>query len=165
IGELRPLLDAVSPREIANVIVALARVPAHRAAAVAALERLFQSEDRGLLASALWAAGEVAEPAHRGLLVERSRDSDAMVRRNAIIALGKLGEHAGVVELMVELLLGPTDDAMAMARGLGRLRASEREAVLARLAQLQPEQRATVAGVIAGCGLNYPDELERLRAA
>ncbi|MBL8954215.1 MAG: HEAT repeat domain-containing protein, partial [Myxococcaceae bacterium] len=47
IGELRPLLDAVSPREIANVIVALARVPAHRAAAVAALERLFQSEDRG----------------------------------------------------------------------------------------------------------------------
>ncbi len=164
IGELRPLLDRVTPREIANVIVALARVPAHRPAAVAALERLFESGDRGLLASALWAAGEVGERAHRPLLVARSTDDDAMIRRNAIIALGKLGD-SDVVDLMVGLLLGPKDDAMAMARGLGRLDAAEREEVLIRLARLNAADRATVAEVIAGCGLNYPEELERLRAA
>jgi len=161
IAELRPLLDSASPRELANVVVALARLPAHREAARARLELIFWAEDRNLLASALWAAGELAEAAFLPAVRRYLTDADAMVRRNAVIALGKLGEP-DAVEPMVKLLLGGKDDAFAMARALGRLGGREREALLMHLSQLSRQERAPALFALTHCGLNYPDELDQL---
>lgn len=162
IGELRPLLESVTPREVANVVVALARVPEHRAAALSALGRVFAGNDRSLLASALWAAGEAGDADHLPLITSYLSDADPMVRRNAIIAMAKLG-RAEVVPPMIALLLGPRDDAMAMARAVGRLGSREREEVLIQLTALGSEQRAQALDAFVNCGLNYPEELELLR--
>ncbi len=162
IGELRPLLDSVSPRELANVIVALSRVPTWRPDAKTALHRIFDSGDRTLLASALWAAGELGDGALLPTLRSLMEDADAMVRRNAVIALGKLDEP-GMIEPMVKLLLGPPDDAMAMARAVARLSVKEREDLLMRLSRLPRPERALVVKAFTQCGVNYPDELYQLR--
>jgi HEAT repeat protein len=152
----------VTPREVANVVVALARVPEHRDAALAALGRVFSSNDRSLLASALWAAGETGDADHLPLIKSYLADADPMVRRNAIIAMAKLGE-AEAVPPMMALLLGGRDDAMAIARAVGRLGSREREEVLIQLTALGPEQRAQALDAFVNCGLNYPEELELLR--
>jgi HEAT repeat protein len=161
IAELRPLLDSASPRELANVVVALARLPAHREAARARLELIFWAEDRKLLASALWAAGELTEASFLPAVRRYLNDADAMVRRNAIIALGKLGQPEAI-DPMVKLLLGGKDDAFAMARALGRLDGREREALVMHLSQLSRQERAPALFALTHCGLNYPDELDQL---
>ncbi len=162
ISELRPLLDSVSAREIANVIVALSRVGQHRPAARDALLRIFEGADRALLASALWAAGELGDDSLAPTVRRYVGDDDAMVRRNAVIALGKL-EEPGVVQAMVRLLLGPPDDAMAMARAVSRLPGGRREELLAHLSRMPRPERAQVSRAFSSCGLNYADELYQLR--
>ncbi len=161
LAELRPLLDSGSPRELANVVVALARVPQHRPAALAALQRIFESPERTLLASALWAVGETGAAQFLPILRHCASDPQAIVRRNAIISMGKLAQPEAIVP-MVQLMLGARDDSFAMARALGRLDSRQREAVIMHLSRVSREQRAPALFALAHCGLNYPDELDQL---
>jgi HEAT repeat protein len=164
LADLRPKLTGEAPRVMANAIVALARIPEERHAAIEALRRMFETQDRSQRLSALYAAGEVREPALARAIRVLVGHPDIDLHRNAVIALGK-HDALEAVEPLCRLLVGPIEHGRAAALVLDRLGPEVREALIERLCQVSVEEREQAVRALRSCGLNYPDELEQLEAA
>ncbi len=158
---VRPKLDSPHPRIKANAVMALAGIPEERDTAIEALRMFLDSGDRGLVLSALHAAGELREASVYDRVKVAAGSDDPDIRRNAVIALGKY-DDLDAVEPLVELLVHSAREGVPVAYALDRLGESVREALVERVAELPLAGRAAAVRAIRACGVNYPELVDQI---
>ncbi len=103
--------------------------------AASQLVAMFDDEDFGVRRAAVYAAGQLALPAARGPLLDRiaARDTDPVLRRDAMAALGRVGGD-GAFGVLQRALASPVQaDREAALRGLGELKDARAAAQLAQI--------------------------------
>lgn len=110
-------LESIEDREIFDRLTGLTRSPNSRERANAikklldsgyrdfevSLIQMTEEPDEWTRASAVWVLGEIEAPHLLDLVIERMKDTSAVVRENAIVALGKQGTIEQVRNLTVSL--------------------------------------------------------------
>lgn len=113
---LKSYLQSESYRIQGHAIIALWN-SGDRRSLKAKIKKMLASKDKEELVAALYAIGEVQEPAFKNEVKKSLEHADEEIQLHASIALGKLGDHS-VIEKLASFMMKPEGRIASMAVGM-----------------------------------------------
>lgn len=159
---ITPYLEHSNNRIVANAAVALFPFRKTRLLAIAAIEGLYQKNEREALLSALYAMGEVKWEAHEQDLLELLKSQDKGIREHACVALAKMNKQI-FCPVMIELLLDEDENyALKVGRHLARLPYFSRTYLFEQISEMSKEKVQTIVDRLDKMPTDFHAEKEML---